>query len=110
MTKHKVATITVQELHERQKQDHKLCLIDVRENHEWETGHIPGAIHLPKNLIGTEIENKIPKKNQPIYLHCLGGVRSLQAAHFLHDMGYEEVYSINGGIAEWEKNGYPIEK
>ncbi|KTC65553.1 Rhodanese domain protein (plasmid) [Legionella adelaidensis] len=105
-----VHTISVQELKKRQETNPELCLIDVRENEEWEESRIPGALHIPKDEITQQIEKHIPDRHQPIYLHCRAGARSLYAARCLIDMGYQEVYSVNGGISEWEMNGYPIER
>lgn len=109
MTDHKVHTISVHELKKRRDADPKLCLIDVREDYEWQEQHIPGALHIPKDVLVEHIKATVPKHDQPIYLHCRGGVRSLHAANHLLAMGYKEVYSIDGGIAEWEKSGYPVE-
>ena len=109
MTEHKVQTISVHELKKRRDAHPKLCLIDVREDHEWQEKHIPGALHLPKDLLTQNISKKVPSPEEPVYLHCRGGVRSLHAAHSLLAMGYNEVYSIDGGIMEWEKSGYPVE-
>ncbi len=109
MTDHKVNNISVHELKKRRDANPKLCLIDVREDHEWQEQHIPGALHIPKDLLVENIAAKVPAHDHPIYLHCRGGVRSLHAANSLLSMGYKEVYSIDGGIIEWEKSGYPIE-
>jgi rhodanese-related sulfurtransferase len=108
MTHHKVQTINVHELKKRTDANPKLCLIDVREDHEWQEQHIPFALHIPKGQLMEQIRVTVPEHNHPIYLHCRGGVRSLHAAHDLLTMGYEEVYSVDGGIAEWITSGYPI--
>lgn len=105
-----IKTIDVHELKNRMDQNPNLCLIDVRELEEWEEFHIPSAILFPKDSIASCIEAKIPDKSQPIYLHCKGGVRSLYAANSLIDLGYQEVYSIDGGIMQWALSGYPVEQ
>ncbi len=110
MTNLDIATLSVHELKKRRDADPDLCLIDVRENDEWQALRIPGALHIPKDEITTRIEHKIPGRDHPVYLHCRGGVRSLYAAQCLLEMGYTEVYSIDGGITEWERCGYPVEK
>ncbi|KTD24531.1 rhodanese-like domain-containing protein [Legionella maceachernii] len=106
----KINTIDVHELKKRLDANPNLCLIDVRELHEWQTLRIPGALHIPKDELPFSIEAKIPDCDTPIYLHCKGGVRSLYAANCLLTKGYKEVYSVDGGIAEWAASGYPIEK
>jgi len=110
MTANNIKKIDVNELKKRMDANPELCLIDVRENDEWQESHIPGAIHIPKDQITDRIESTTPERNQTIYLHCKGGVRSLYAAERLHAMGYEDIYSINGGIADWVAKGYPVVK
>jgi len=110
MTEHKVNTITVHELKKRLNDTPNLCIIDVRENSEWQEQHIPGALHIPKDEIIANIKASVPEQDSPIYLHCRGGVRSIYAANCLLDLGYKEVYSVEGGITEWERSGYPVKK
>ncbi|MDP1602383.1 MAG: rhodanese-like domain-containing protein [Legionella sp.] len=110
MTAHKIATIDVHELKKRLDNDPSLCLIDVREQDEWDEGHIPGATHIPKDELPAKIDAKASSHQQPIYLHCKGGVRSAHSAERLMDMGYKEVYSVTGGIAEWARCGYEVRK
>ena len=108
MTNPKIKTIDVHELKNKMEQNPDLCLIDVREQEEWQTVRIPKAIHIPKDSITAGIAAEAPNKEQPIYLHCKGGVRSLYAAQCLMDIGYQEVYSVDGGIMEWAMFGYPV--
>lgn len=110
MTNPKIKTIDVHQLKNNMEQNSELCLIDVREQDEWQTVRIPKAIHIPKDSISAHIAAQVADKNQPIYLHCKGGVRSLYAAQCLMDLGYNEVYSVDGGIMEWAMFGYPIEQ
>lgn len=105
----RIKTIDVHELKKRRDLEPGLCLIDVREDHEYQTLHIPGAFHMPKDEISSLIAAKIPERDRAIYLHCKGGVRSLSAAESLLALGYQEVYSIDGGIMEWVQSGYPVE-
>ncbi|MCW8444068.1 rhodanese-like domain-containing protein [Fluoribacter gormanii] len=110
MTNPNIKTIDVHQLKKMMDNDPNLCLIDVRELEEWQEFHIAKAIHIPKDLITSSIAVQFPNKNQPIYLHCKGGVRSLFAAQSLMDLGYQEVYSVEGGIIDWAISGYPIEQ
>lgn len=109
MNEQKIATIDVHQLKKLRDANPDLCLIDVRELHEWQELRIPGAIHIPKDELPGCISARIPEQDKPIYLHCKGGLRSLYAANCLMEMGYKEVYSVDGGIAEWIMFGYPIE-
>ncbi|MGD0371212.1 MAG: molybdopterin-synthase adenylyltransferase MoeB [Candidatus Dormibacteria bacterium] len=81
-------------------------LIDVREQDEWDQGHIPGAIHLSKGYIEIRIEETVPERSTPITLYCAAGVRSLLAAQVLDAMGYHDVASMSGGYGAWKQAGY----
>ena len=110
MSHQEIKTINVHELKNRMDASAPLYLIDVREQEEWQEMRIPGAIHIPKDTLSMQIESVVSDKDQAIYLHCRGGVRSLHAAQSLMDLGYKEVYSVDGGIVEWAMFGYPIEE
>ena len=85
-------------------------LVDVREEHEYEAGHIPGAVHVPRGHLESRIEGKAGDKSQPIVLYCASGNRSALAAHTLQSLlGYEDVASMNGGITLWKDHGYEVE-
>ena len=75
-------------------------IVDVRRMDEFETGHIPGAICIPNESIGTEQPEGLPDLNQVILVYCRSGNRSKQAAQKLFDMGYTNVYEF-GGIIDW---------
>lgn len=94
----------------RQLNGESFYLIDVREDHEWIHGHLPGAIHLGKGIIERDIENIIPDKEAELLLYCGGGYRSALAAYNLKKMGYTKAISIDGGFRAWVNNGFPIEK
>lgn len=108
MVKPECQLISIHELREQMKDDPEICILDVREPVEWNEFHIPGAIHIPKDQVIAKINDHMPDKNHPIYVHCLGGVRALYAAHCLIEMGYTEVYSVTGSLKEWDAAGYPI--
>ncbi len=80
-------------------------LVDVREAHEWEQGHIDGAVHVAKSYLEQGIEGDLPDRSRPVVLYCAGGVRSLFAAQTLSQMGYETVASMSGGFQAWKSQG-----
>lgn len=100
-----VPEVTVDEVHARGR-DSARVLLDVRERHEFEEGHIPGAAHLSKGFIETQIEDRVPDRATPMTLYCAGGVRSLLAARALRELGYEEVESMAGGFGAWKARGF----
>lgn len=87
-----------------------LHLVDVREDHEWQGGHLPGAVHLGKGIIERDIERQIPAVDAEIVLYCGGGYRSALAACALQEMGYTRVRSLAGGFRGWQEAGHPIEQ
>ncbi len=108
MKQPEVKHIDAIELKRRLDENKKLCLIDVREQDEWDRAHISEAVHIPKATLLDEINKLAPDKNQSIYLYCQGGTRSTLAAEWLLDIGYQEVYSVAGGIRQWESSGFPL--
>ena len=103
-----IQQISLEDFKKIYDQDSDVLLIDVRENDEWNQAHIPRAQHIPKDEIASRIKDHSPDLSQPLYLHCRSGVRSLQAAQTLENLGYKAVYSIDGGILAWANAGYPI--
>lgn len=75
-------------------------IIDVRRQDEYDAGHIPGAILIPNESIGTEQPEELPDLDEIILIYCRSGNRSKQAAQKLFDMGYTNVYEF-GGIIDW---------
>ena len=110
-TKAKVKETTVAEVRRRlDGGDKSFVLVDVREDSEWNAGHIPGAIHLGKGIIERDIEQKVPDANKEIVLYCGGGYRSALAAANLEKMGYANVISMDGGWRGWTEAGNAVEK
>jgi sulfur-carrier protein adenylyltransferase/sulfurtransferase len=84
-------------------------IVDVREKNEWDEGHIPGAVHVPRGYLELRIENTVPDKSKPVVLYCAGGTRSVLAARTLQDMGYTNVHSMSGGFGGWKDAGLPFD-
>ena len=86
----------------------KFFLIDIREESEWSNKRIPNAIYIGKGILEREIE-KYANDEDEIILYSAGGFRSVIAADSLMKMGYKKVFSMIGGIKEWEEKNLPIE-
>src|SRR6201982_3373280 len=82
-------------------------VLDVREPDEYEQGAIPGAIHIPRGHLESQIEAKIPDRAGTLIVHCASGFRSAFAAKTLQDLGYEDVASMAGGFNRWKDEGRP---
>jgi adenylyltransferase/sulfurtransferase len=84
-------------------------VVDVREQDEWDEGHIPGAVHVPRGHLESRIERLAPDAARPVVIYCSAGNRSAFAAKTLMDLGYEDVVSLAGGFTDWKRNGFPVQ-
>ena len=81
-------------------------ILDVREQEEYDQGHIPGAILIPYTQIEEAAADQLPEKDQLILVYCRSGRRSKIAADTLVQMGYTNIKEF-GGIIDWP---YEVEK
>ena len=86
----------------------KEFLLDVREEYEYQEGHIKGAVNLPLREI-LEKKDTLPK-NKDIYVYCRSGHRSADAVNFLKSLGFEKVHNIEGGFIDISFNEYHKDK
>ncbi len=75
-------------------------ILDVRRQDEYNEKHIPGAVLVPNETIGTQPIPELPDKEQMILVYCRSGNRSKQASEKLAEMGYLNVLEF-GGIIDW---------
>lgn len=75
-------------------------VIDVREEYEFEIGHLPNAFHLPLGKINKETATTIPT-DKPLLAYCHHGVRSAYAVNTLNELGFNNTFSLAGGIDAW---------
>ena len=80
-------------------------VIDVREQSEWDAGHVAGATLLPLGEVPQRISEVAPDKDAPLLLHCAVGGRSGRAAGWLSQMGYTNVASLKAPIRQWNEQG-----
>jgi rhodanese-related sulfurtransferase len=83
-------------------------VVDVREPVEFAEGHVPGAINVPQAELAARIGEL--RRDRPLALICRSGSRSLRAAQFLRQMGYQQVSNVGGGTEAWERAGKPMER
>src|SRR5206468_3501896 len=79
--------------------------LDVREPDEYEQGALPGAVHIARGQLETNIENKVVDRDAPIVVYCASGARSAFAADTLQQLGYSDVVSMAGGFNRWKDEG-----
>jgi sulfur-carrier protein adenylyltransferase/sulfurtransferase len=84
-------------------------IVDVREQEEWDEGHIPGAVHVPRGYLESRIEPVAPDRDRSILVYCGGGNRSAFAAKTLGELGYTDVASLSGGFTDWKRNGFEVD-
>jgi rhodanese-related sulfurtransferase len=85
-----------------------VVLIDVREQWEYDEGHIPNVKLIPLGSLPDRI-NEIPE-DKFVVMTCRSGNRSGQATKFLREQGFDNVHNMAGGILAWQKAGLPVEK
>ena len=85
-------------------------LIDVRTPGEYAQGHLANAISM--DIYSNDFKSRASKldKSKPVFVYCKAGSRSDSAADVLSDLGFKEIYDLNGGIISWQKANKPIEK
>ena len=86
-----------------------VTFLDCREPKEYKSGHIPGAVNVPRGLLEFKIGKKIPDKNAQIIMYCKSGGRGCLACESIGKMGYKNVKNMDGGWKAWAKAGYPVE-
>src|SRR5437763_13897579 len=77
-------------------------VLDVREPDEYEQGALPGAVHIPRGHLESQVENRVPDHDAPVVVYCAGGTRSAFAADTLGQLGYSNVVSMAGGFNKWK--------
>ncbi|MBR2832324.1 MAG: rhodanese-like domain-containing protein [Oscillospiraceae bacterium] len=92
--------ITQEEAARLMEAEKDYILLDVRTREEYAEAHIPGAVCVPNEEIGTEPPPELPDKDQLILIYCRSGRRSKEAAQKLFDMGYTRIREF-GGIITW---------
>lgn len=92
-----MALISAQEYAEKHAAQWPHILLDVRNQDEWNEGHVRHAQLLPLPLIPLKIKSYAPDPSVPIVVYCRSGGRSGMAAHTLQTMGYKQVFDIEGG-------------
>jgi rhodanese-related sulfurtransferase len=81
-------------------------VLDVREDSEFRSGHLPGAIHVPVKRLPDRIAKL--QHDKPYAVICESGSRSRGATNYLLDQGFEGTVSVRGGTGAWARSGRPI--
>jgi adenylyltransferase/sulfurtransferase len=100
-----VQTIAALELAQLRANGRSIALIDVREQWEWNVGHIADATLIPMGQLPTRVASLDP--NADTVLYCHRGARSQAAAEWLLSLGFRRVYNLSGGIDAWSASVDP---
>ena len=106
----RVDEVDVHQVKRWMEQSRPFVLLDVREESEWNKGHLPSAQYKGRGILERDIETSFPELDTPLVLYCGGGFRSVLAADNLQQMGYRDVISMDGGYRGWVEAGYPVEE
>jgi phage shock protein E len=85
-----------------------VVILDVREQSEYDAGHIAGVKLIPKDTVANRL-SEIPK-DKPVIVTCHSGNRSGQVTDYLRQQGYTNVHNMTGGLNAWQQAGYTVEK
>ena len=104
-----VPQISVDELDSLMKKDQELQILDVRRPPEYESGHVPRALHLPLSNLKKTAGGTPLDPSKPTAVICAGGYRSSAATSILESQGFSSLLNVTGGTSAWINAGYPVE-
>jgi molybdopterin/thiamine biosynthesis adenylyltransferase len=105
-----VPEVSVEEVHAGLHAEAAPQLVDVRDPDEYREGAVEGAVPISRGFLEFKVPEAFPDPTTPLVLYCLSGLRSLLAAKALHDLGYQNVASMAGGIRRWKELRLPLVK
>jgi molybdopterin/thiamine biosynthesis adenylyltransferase/rhodanese-related sulfurtransferase len=100
--------ITTPEAHRLLEDGAPHVFVDVRPRDEWDEGHLPGALHLPRNNLESRVEALVPDQTKTLVVYCASGVRSAFATKTLRELGYEHAVNLEDGFVGWKRNGFDV--
>ncbi len=106
--KQRIREVSVDEVQAMQAAGKPTVYLDVREANEWNVGHLPQATLIPRGVLETTIEQRVPR-TATVVAYCARGNRSALAADTLQQMGYVNVVSMAGGFRAWVESGGAVE-
>lgn len=85
-------------------------ILDVRTSEEFDQGHIKGAINVDVNSDNFDVDVLKLDNTKPVYVYCLAGVRSNDAAEKMKALGFDQIFQLDGGIKSWNTANLPLDK
>jgi rhodanese-related sulfurtransferase len=102
-------TISNAELATKIKQGQAPLVLDVRSPEEFKSGHIPGAVNIPVDELGSRLGELKLAKGDEVVVHCERGARAAKAEALLQQSGYTDVVDLSGHMKGWREAGLPVE-
>lgn len=93
--------LSVNQLLQMQQEDSPIQIVDIRDNASFEAGHIAGSTNLTNDNLAAYIAEA--DMDQPLVVVCYHGISSQNAAQYLHEQGFDDVYSLDGGFQAWRE-------
>lgn len=114
-TQKHVRTIGMDEYRKLVDNPGSALIIDVREPQEFEAGHVPGVINIPRGLIHSQIWDQVGSQrkadmDRPIVLQCRSGKRASLAAQILGELGFTNTTAVIMNLDDWQRAGNPFAK
>ena len=105
-----VKTLAAADLEKKTAAMKDKIILDVRTAEEYKDGHLVGSMLI--DYYGSDFKNEVSKldKSKPVFVYCKGGGRSSSSCEILKDLGFKEVYNLQGGITDWKKAGKAVIK
>lgn len=104
----RIREVSAADVLKMRKNGEDAVILDVREQNEWNLGHIPGAKFLPRGHLESRVEG-VASRDRKVVVYCARGNRSAFAADTLQQMGYTDVVSMAGGWGAWVAAGGDVE-
>ena len=106
----RVRQMSAEDLLRRVQRAERVILLDVREPDEYQRGHLPGAISIPRGVLEGQAPQLLRDPGAEIVVYCASGMRSTLAADTLQQMGYGNLHSLAGGFRDWSQIGGPVDR
>ncbi|MGO9611808.1 MAG: rhodanese-like domain-containing protein [Dissulfurispiraceae bacterium] len=105
-----IKEVSITEAKKMMDSGQKLIILDVREKDEYDSGHIPGAILMPRGFLEFKVQTIIPDKSATVIVYCMLDLRGPLATKTMNELGYKNTVNIAGGLKAWKDAGYPVMK
>lgn len=102
-SKAKVEYVTADDLKEAIENEEKHYIVDCREENEYDSASIPGAINVPRGLAEFKMSSAVPERRAKVYVYCSNGDRSTLLASVLPEMKFSNVVVLEGGFNNWKE-------